>query len=86
MNESNKGPTEQGTRPLGNSEPQPTPLAKGIGPNAAAKMKEHTPAATAAVRGVARAGWRGKNSTSRSLRYVSRHFVENSEVWLYQNL
>jgi len=41
----NKSPTDASTRPLGNSEPQPTPLARIIGPHAAAKMKEHTPGA-----------------------------------------
>jgi hypothetical protein len=46
----NKSPTEQSTHPLGNSEPQPTPLARIIGPHAAAHMKNITPDATRAVR------------------------------------
>jgi len=50
MNESNKAPTDASTRPLGNSEPPPTPLARIIGPHAAAKMKHHNPDATRAVR------------------------------------
>ena len=51
MSESNKSPTEQSTRSLGNSEPQPTPLATGgISPHARAKMRELTPAATKALR------------------------------------
>ena len=50
MSESNKSPTERSTRPLGNTEPPPTALARIIGPHAAAKMKHHTPDATRAVR------------------------------------
>jgi hypothetical protein len=49
MNES-KAPTSASTSPLGNSEPQPTPLARIIGPHAAAKMKQHNPDATKALR------------------------------------
>jgi hypothetical protein len=41
MNEHSKAPTEHSTRPLGNTEPPPTPLARIIGPHAAAKMKQH---------------------------------------------
>jgi len=48
MSES-KAPTSASTSPLGNSEPQATPLATIIGPNAAAKMKQHNPDATRAV-------------------------------------
>ena len=50
MSESNKSPTERSTRPLGNTEPPPTALARIIGPHAAAKMKQHNPDATRAVR------------------------------------
>ena len=51
MSENNKAPTDASTRPLGNSEPQPTPLARGgIGPHARAKMREINPDATRAVR------------------------------------
>jgi hypothetical protein len=50
MSESNKSPTEQSTRPLGNAEPPPTPLARIIGPHAAAKMKQHNPDATRSLR------------------------------------
>jgi hypothetical protein len=50
MSENSKAPTEASTRPLGNSEPQATPLARIIGPHAAAKMKQHNPDATRAVR------------------------------------
>jgi hypothetical protein len=53
MNENSKAPTDASTRPLGNSTPQPTPLARGgIGPNARAKMREINPDATRAVREV----------------------------------
>jgi hypothetical protein len=52
MSENSKTPTDASTSPLGNSEPAPTPLARGIGPNAAAKLKHHNPDATRAVRGV----------------------------------
>jgi hypothetical protein len=51
MNEHSKAPTDASTRPLGNSEPQPTPLARdGIGPLARAKMREINPDATKALR------------------------------------
>jgi hypothetical protein len=51
MRENNKSPTEHSTRPLGNSEPQPTPLARGgIGPHARAKLRDINPDATRAVR------------------------------------
>src|SRR5262245_23984539 len=50
MSESNKSPTDASTRPLGNSEPRPTPLARGgIGPHARAKMREINPDATRAL-------------------------------------
>jgi hypothetical protein len=49
MNE-NKSPTEQSTRPLGNtSYIKPTPLARGINVNAGAKLGDFSPGATAAV-------------------------------------
>jgi len=51
MNESNKAPTDASTRPLGNSEPQATPLARGgISPHARAKLGELNRDATRAVR------------------------------------
>jgi hypothetical protein len=50
MNKSNQAPTSLSTSPLGNSEPQATPLARIIGPHAAAKMKHHNPDAVRAVR------------------------------------
>jgi hypothetical protein len=50
MTENSKAPTERSTRPLGNSEPQSTPLARIIGPHVAAKLKQHNPDATRAVR------------------------------------
>ena len=50
MSENNKSPTEHSTRPLGNTDPPPTPLARIIGPHAAAHMKHITPDATRAVR------------------------------------
>jgi hypothetical protein len=50
MSETNKAPTAASTRPLGNTEPPPTPLARFIGPHAAAKMKHHNPDAVRAVR------------------------------------
>jgi hypothetical protein len=43
MNESNQAPTAASTSPLGNSEPQPTPLATGISPHVAAKLRRHHP-------------------------------------------
>jgi hypothetical protein len=46
----NEAPTEHSTRPLGNSEPPPTPLARIIGPHAQAHMKNITSDATRAVR------------------------------------
>jgi hypothetical protein len=50
MNE-NKAPTSASTSPLGNSEPQPTPLARGgIGPHGAAKLKTLNSDATRALR------------------------------------
>jgi hypothetical protein len=39
----NKAPTEHSTSPLGNTEPQPTPLERGISPHVAAKLREHHP-------------------------------------------
>jgi hypothetical protein len=48
----NKSPSHQTTRPLGNSDPQPDPLARGINANAAAKMARYNPDAVRAVRGV----------------------------------
>jgi hypothetical protein len=39
----NESPTEHSTRPLGNSEPQSTPLERGISPHVAAKLREHHP-------------------------------------------
>jgi hypothetical protein len=65
MMSENKSPTEHSTRPLGNSEPQPTPLARGIGPHAAAKMKQHNPDATRAVRGMIERKQRGGDGHSR---------------------
>jgi hypothetical protein len=51
MSENSKAPTDASTRPLGNTAPQPTPLARGgIGPNARAKMRHINPDATRAVR------------------------------------
>jgi hypothetical protein len=51
MSENNKAPTDASTRPLGNTGVQPTPLALGgIGPNAAAKLREINPDATKALR------------------------------------
>jgi hypothetical protein len=43
MNENNKSPTEQSTRPLGNSNPRPTPLARDIGPHIAEKLRADYP-------------------------------------------
>jgi hypothetical protein len=48
MNES-KAPTSASTSPLGNSEPPATPLARIIGPHAAAKLKTLNPDARRAV-------------------------------------
>jgi len=39
----NESPTDHSTRPLGTSEPQSTPLATGISPHVAAKLREHHP-------------------------------------------
>ena len=50
MSESNKSPTEHSTRPLGNTDPPPTPLDRIIGANVAAKMRQINPDATRAVR------------------------------------
>ena len=41
MRENNKSPTEHSTRPLGNSEPQSTPLARDISPHVREKLKDH---------------------------------------------
>jgi hypothetical protein len=65
MSENSKTPTDASTRPLGNSEPQPTPLARGIGPHAAAKMKQHNPDATRAVREMIERKRRGGDGNSR---------------------
>jgi hypothetical protein len=46
-----KTPTAASTRPLGNSEPQPTPLARDIAPNVRTKLKEF-PDANARMRGL----------------------------------
>ena len=37
----NEAPTEHSTRPLGNSEPQSTPLARDISPHVREKLKDH---------------------------------------------
>jgi hypothetical protein len=51
MTENSKAPTDASTRLLGNSERQPTPLARGgIGPHGAAKLKILNPDATRALR------------------------------------
>ena len=49
MNESNQAPTAASTSPLGNTDPQPTPLDRIIGANAAAKMRQINPDARRAV-------------------------------------
>jgi hypothetical protein len=49
MSETNKAPTAASTRPLGNTDPQPTPLDRIIGANAAAKMRQINPDARRAV-------------------------------------
>jgi hypothetical protein len=49
MTETSNSPTEHSTRPLGNTDPQPTPLDRIIGANAAAKMKQIHPDARRAV-------------------------------------
>jgi hypothetical protein len=49
MNESNQAPTAASTRPLGNTDPPPTPLDRIIGANAAAKMRQINPDARRAV-------------------------------------
>jgi hypothetical protein len=45
----NKSPSEHSTRPLGNTDPSPTPLDRIIGANAAAKMRQINPDARRAV-------------------------------------
>jgi len=40
MSENNKSPTEQSTRPLGNTEPPPTPLSTHINPHIKEKLKD----------------------------------------------
>jgi hypothetical protein len=45
----NESPTEQSTRPLGNTDPPPTPLDCIIGANAAAKLRQINPDARRAV-------------------------------------
>ena len=37
----NESPTSQSTSPLGNSEPQSTPLARDISPHVKEKLKDH---------------------------------------------
>ena len=39
MSENNKAPTEHSTRPLGNSQPQATPLARDISPHVHEHLK-----------------------------------------------
>jgi len=43
MNESNKSPTDASTRPLGNTPMNPSALERGIGENAAAKLRQDHP-------------------------------------------
>ena len=50
MSEINKSPSEQSTRPEGNTSTRPSVLERGIGANVAAKMRELNPPATKAVR------------------------------------
>jgi len=45
MSENNKSPTEQSTRPLGNTPMKPSALERGIGENVAAKLKTVNPEA-----------------------------------------
>jgi hypothetical protein len=47
-----KSPTHRTTRPLGNSDPQPDPRARGINANAAAKLWQFNSDATKNVRDV----------------------------------
>jgi hypothetical protein len=61
----NKAPTSASTSPLGNSEPQPTPLARIIGPNVTAHMKNITPDATRAVREMIERKRRGQDGHAR---------------------
>jgi hypothetical protein len=46
----NEAPTEQSTRPLGNTSMKPSVLERGIGENAAAKLRQINPDATRALR------------------------------------
>jgi hypothetical protein len=66
MRETDKGPTDISTRPLGNSTPPPTPLARGgISPHAAAKLKTLNPDATKNVRSTLQRQQRGGDGHAR---------------------
>jgi hypothetical protein len=64
MSES-KAPTAASTRPLGNSEPQPDPLARGINVNANAKLRQLNRDATKNVRDMIDRKRRGGDGHSR---------------------
>ena len=61
----NESPTEQSTRPEGNTSMQPSVLERGIGANVAAKMKEINPDATRALRDMLERKRAGQDGHSR---------------------
>jgi hypothetical protein len=68
MSEEAKSPSAQTTRPEGNTGMKPSALERGIGENVAAKMKQHNPDATRAVREMIERKRQGQDGHARDRR------------------